>query len=278
VDDFFIKDDSFKVWMPNVVFKSAADDAEGNESYNSRQIMGVMTSDRIDRQGESVVAKGLTFKDFLHNGHFNDNHSQATSSIVGYPESVQYHKDLTSYGVSGASGWTCKGYMLKGTKRSDEIWELAEALKSVPNRKLGFSIEGKVIRRKDKTIEKAKIRNVAITNCPVNTDCTWNLLTKSFFSEDLAIKSLSAGFGTSPATQTGGGALRTEGLDSDVKNVSLDKKKKKKKRNDIIRSYVGEDIFGLDDAINHVLERRPDFTEEAAAFFIANLHKRGGTL
>jgi len=163
---FFISEGDFRVWLPNVQFIEKSED-----DYNSRRLRGIMSTQRIDRQGESVVAKGLEFDDFLHHGHFNDNHSQETSAIVGYPESVQYHKSMEEYGGPKSEGWTCEGFVLKGTKRSDGIWELAKALAEVPNRKLGFSIEGKVIRRNDKTIEKARIRNVAITNCPVNTDC-----------------------------------------------------------------------------------------------------------
>jgi hypothetical protein len=234
-----------------------------------------MSTDRRDRQGEVIEAKGLDFDEFLSHGHFNDNHSQDTSAIVGYPESVKYHASLAQVDpkLKNASGWTCEGFVLKGTKRSDAIWEIAKALTSVPGRSLGFSIEGKVIRREDKTIKSAKIRNVAITNCPVNTDCSWSVLEKSFHQSDMAIKAMTAGYGVSPATQTGGGALRTESLDHDPKKVSevLDKKKK---REDALKRALGfEDMIK---AMELVLERRPDFDDEAAAAFINHIFKKGG--
>jgi hypothetical protein len=270
--NFFIGEDDFRVWLPDVQFVEL-EKSSTEEQYNSRKLQGIMTTDRRDRQGEIVEADGLEFDEFLKHGHFNDNHSQDTSAIVGYPERVQYHQSLSQFGMKNASGWSCEGFVIKGTKRSDSIWELAKALNAVPNRRLGFSIEGKVIRREDKTIKKAKIRNVAITNCPVNTDCTWEAINKSFFEPDMAIKAMVAGFGTSPGTQSGGGALRGESLDSDAKKVTAPDEKKKK-REDILKRAIGfEEMLK---AMELVLERRNDFSDEAAAAFINRIFKKGG--
>lgn len=267
--DFYIKEDSFKIWLPEVQFieKSGEED-----KYNSRQISGIMSTERKDRQGEVLKADGLDFKDFLSHGHFNDNHSQATSAIIGYPEETKHHHDLGDIDAKlrGVPGWTCTGYVLKGTSRSDGIWELAKSLMKVPNKKLGFSVEGKVERRADKTIEKARIRNVAITNCPVNTDCSWNVFEKSFHDSDFA-KSMMAGFGTSPATQTGGGALRSEDLDSDTKKVADMEKKKKAKIEALHRALKMDDLLK---AVDIVLEKREDFDEDMAAYLIVKLLNR----
>ena len=262
--NFFISEEEFRVWNPNVTFVEKA----GSEEHNSRKIHGIMSTQTRDRQDEVVIAKGLVFDDFMSNGHFNDNHSQSTSAIVGYPEDIEYKKSIPVAGGQETEGWYCKGYIIKGTKRADEIWELAKALSKTPDRRLGFSIEGKILRRKDKTIEKASIKNVAITNCPVNTDATWECLTKSFGNEEWAIKSMSAGHGVSPATQTGGGALRAEDLDSEEKKQTYLKKKKALKR------AFGFDQDDLIKAFDLVLEARPDFEEDAAAEFVKYLFKR----
>jgi len=261
--NFFIGENDFRVWLSEVAFIEKSEDA-----HNSRKISGIMSTSRKDRQGEIVKADGLDFDEFLTHGHFNDNHSQATSAIVGYPEKAEYHASLHEWSpkLKGVAGWTCEGYILKGTSRADAIWELAKALSTVPNRKLGFSIEGKVIRREDKTIEKAKIRNVAITNCPVNTDCSWELLSKSFSEPDIAEKAMAAGYSVSPATQSGGGALRTESLDSKAKKVMDERKKAMKK--------ALEDALKFNDllkSMEFVLERRPDFSDEIAALLVSKL-------
>lgn len=261
--EFFIEEDNFRVWLPQVQF---LEKAEKEDAFNERQMVGVMSTSRLDRQGENVLAKGLDISHFLKTGHFNDNHDQSTSAIVGYPEEAFYKSDIALPDGNVTDGYICRGYVLKGTKRADSIWELAKALQKTP-RRLGFSIEGKVARRKNKVIEKAVIRNVAITNCPVNTDATWNVLEKSFYDEEIAMKSMAAGYATSPSTQSGGGALRTESLDSDVKDV---KDKKKKKRDALERAMGVEDLLK---AMDEIMERSSEYDEELAARIVTMIYQ-----
>jgi len=271
--NFFISQDEFRVWNPDVSFIKGDDD----EAYNSRQIRGIMSTPTMDRQGESVIAKGLDFQPFLQHGHFNDNHDQATGSIVGYPEDVAYSEDITMKGGRTTHGWVARGYVLKGTQKADAIWELAKALAMTPDRRLGFSIEGRVVKRNHNKIEKAVIRNVAITNCPVNTEATWDVLTKSFIDEDIAIKSMAAGYGAAggPTAQSGGSALGGESLESDQ-----DKRNKKKKTMNYA-SFIARSL-GLPDeeefakACAMVLELRPDFNDEAAAELVGYIIKSKG--
>ena len=261
--EFGFNEDAFKIWLPTL-FKS-----EEGDAYNSRKIIGIMSTDNKDRQGEIVKADGLDFDEFLKSGCLNDNHSQSSTAIVGYPEEVKFYKDLSDFDPRAqGSGWTCKGFILKETTKADEIWALAKALSKVPGKSLGFSIEGKVVRRENKTISKAKIRHVAVTHVPVNTDCTFDVLAKSFYDEEVAVKSMMAGHGVSPATQSGGAALRVEDLDSDKKEIM----KKKQEREKILKSILQYD--DMVSSIDMVLEKRPDFTEEAAAYFVSRLFGR----
>jgi len=283
LENFFIGKSDFRVWLPDVEF-SFDDDVsleKSGDNYDSRKIKGIMSTSSLDRQGEEVIAKGLDFNPFLQHGHFNDNHSQSTAAVVGYPERAYYSKEIQKSGKK-TDGWITEGYVIKGTQRADQIWELAKALAKTPDRRLGFSIEGKVTRRKNKVIEKALIRNVAITNCPVNTDCTWDTLAKSFYDEDLAIKSfnnefgkaLSCGHGAAegPAAQTNGSALSPEALDSDDK-----KKKKKDKGLKIVMRSLGYDPDEVLKAFDWIQECRPDFyTDEAAAEIVKYLLKKKG--
>jgi hypothetical protein len=98
------------------------------------------------------------------------------------------------------------------------------------------------------------------------------LLEKSFHDEDLAIKSMMAGYGTSPATQTGGGAIRVESLDSRAKDIM---EQKKKRRKALEKALQFDD---METALELVLERRPDFEDDAAAAFVAELFRKGGRL
>jgi hypothetical protein len=271
---FFITEDDFRVWLPTVEF-GKSDEVE-DDAYNSRKISGIMSTPGRDRQGEVVVQKGLDFEPFLRHGHFNDNHSQSTSAVLGYPEEVKYSSKIQ--GINGSSeGWLVKGYLLKGTKRADDVWELAKALAKTPDRRLGFSIEGKVARRSNHTIHKAIIRNMAITNCPVNTECTWDVIEKSFYDEDMVEKSLSAGYGAAggPAAQSGGSALGSESLERD--GDERDEKTKRAKRTlKIVQKSLGvPDLDDLLKAIHYAYELQSDLTEEAAASLITHLHLKG---
>ncbi len=162
-----MEQDDFSVFIPSVVEFSLQ---KGGDPKKERKIGGMCSTERRDRQDEIIAAKGLDFSEFVNYGWFNDNHKQDMNAVLGYPEMAV---------LKTGKGWYTEGYLLK-TEKVDEIWELAKALQDT-NRRFGFSIEGKVIQRgTDSKILKARVRNVAITHVPVNTDCTWEVLSKAF--------------------------------------------------------------------------------------------------
>jgi hypothetical protein len=217
----------FRFDIPITVFKKADD---GDKAW---RIGGVMSTEHPDREQEVVLQRGLKLDDFLKNGWFNDNHSKDTTGIVGYPETVKriMHK--------GKPATYVEGYLIKDYDRAKEIYKLARALQKT-NRRLGFSVEGKILRRTGsdgKTIAEALVRNVAITNCPVNDNTDMELLAKSMMAVERADpseleKMLMAGSAvTAPtvATPGDGFALRTESLESNVSRIAGPTRKKKKK-------------------------------------------------
>lgn len=209
--------DTFTVFKPASVELIQKSDAKKGRRY----IGGYASTDHLDRQGEVVFQKGLDFKEFVNHGYFNDNHNQKTAAQLGVPERVKY--------VIG-KGWHTEGYLLN-TKAADEVYELAKSLADLEaDRKLGFSIEGKITERDGNKIKKAIIRNVAITSCPVNVNCTWELLSKAFdggvtqddrelvkgLNDITFFKSLAAGTGPGVRTaSTGGRVLVGEDLEKD---------------------------------------------------------------
>ena len=123
---------------------------------------------------------------------------------------------------------------MKGIPVADRIWDLAIALKkSNAPRKVGFSVEGKVLERDGGRIVKAKIYNVAITVNPVNTTCSWDAVVKSFNGVaplNPVNKSLEAGHEVNPLEMEGGEVFRKESLEKDLHNLSyvMDNDEKKK--------------------------------------------------
>lgn len=227
------KDDVFHVWQP-----AAVEIAKG-ASEEDRRIGGFCSTEALDRQKEIVFQKGLDFTDFVNFGYFNDNHNQATAAVVGVPDEAKY--------VPG-KGWYTEGKLLKGFARADEIWNLAKSLAGT-KRRLGFSIEGKVIERRDNMIVKASIRNVAVTNCPVNPNCTWDVLAKSFAPVDKALS-----VGADRSASTGGRVLVPEDLEHDEKCPSCGRVHSSVKK-------CRKSELSADEAVALLRTLRPGFSE-----------------
>ncbi|MFA4944459.1 MAG: hypothetical protein WC789_07135 [Lentisphaeria bacterium] len=154
-----------------------------------RRIGGVATLETRDQQDEVVLARGLNWSYFLKNGWFNNNHGKEPQDVLGYPEDARLFKkgtELPNGKRADADGWWVEGYLL-GTKKAAETWDLARSLAQTP-RRLGFSVEGKVLSREgpgNRTITQALVRHVAITHVPVNDKATLEVLTKSLRGLDL---------------------------------------------------------------------------------------------
>ena len=229
-----LEEDTFSVWMPGTVEFSLA---KGGDAAKERRIGGFCSTERRDRQDEVVVQKGLDFSEFLAHGWFNDNHKQDIDKVLGYPETAKY---IVS------KGWKTEGYLLK-TPDVDKIWDVAKALEGTP-RRFGFSIEGKVLERNesDNKILKARVRNVAITHVPVNTDCTWTILSKAFADAssvsrfDDTYKALMAG----QAHPAVGGGRVLEGGPEESSSDEADAKKS----------------FGFDHAVLLLRRLRPEYS------------------
>jgi hypothetical protein len=203
---------SFQFFAPLTFFQKAS-----AEPGKQRRIAGVISTEKLDKQGEVVIQKGLDFSPFLEEGWFNDNHSKKTADILGYPDkngvkSFQKGDRLPDGTVAGSQLTWAEGYLLD-TPDADRIWNLGQALQKAGGaRRLGYSIEGNVQRRTgpaNKVVAKALVRNVAITNCPVGDGTRLEVLAKSLNDVE---KGLSMGTSTAPPAttgpQTGAGAGR----------------------------------------------------------------------
>lgn len=168
--------DDFRIYCPLEAFEKSGEE-------NPMRVGGIVSTDELDRQGERIVQEGLDFGDFLGTGWFNDNHGGKSTDILGYPTHAKLVKKgeiLPNGKSSKTNGWWAEGYLLD-TAEGRKVWGLSQALSKTP-RKLGFSIEGKVGRRSDKddsVILSARVRNVAITHCPVNVGTELQALAKA---------------------------------------------------------------------------------------------------
>lgn len=165
-----IFNDEFSFYVPFDIEKS-----EVTQNGEKQMIIGgyASTADK-DRQDDAIVQRGIDFSEFLDFGYLNYNHDN--SIIVGYPIKEGCKVDT--------HGFYVKARLLNGVQQAEDMYQAALALERAnAPRRLGFSVEGKVLSRdKNGNITRCKIYNVAITNSPVNTNCTWDVLAKSMSS------------------------------------------------------------------------------------------------
>lgn len=194
--------DNFSFNLPIDIVKSE------NSNSDEWRIGGYASTSTEDRQGDEIIQKGLDYSDFVNYGWFNYDHDNRV--ILGYPDKSKCKID--------SKGFYVEGVLLKGVDLAKSLWETAVALKKTrAPRKLGFSVEGKVLKRNTLgQIIKAKIYNVAITANPVNPTATFEALCKSFTTDESEIdKALTAGYG-----DASGSSLTPESLESAFKTLS----------------------------------------------------------
>lgn len=168
-----LENDEFRFFMP----VTAVSKAVGDKKDGQRTVQGVASTPDKDLQGEVVLQNGIDYGYFLKHGYINDDHKSGPEHKVGEPVACR----MTPGGL-----WV-KGFLYEGKQRSDYWWEHLNALEqSNSKRKVGFSIQGKIVRRNGKTIEKCWLQDVAITASPVNTS-TWAEIVKSLSAEKWCI-------------------------------------------------------------------------------------------
>lgn len=145
-------------------------------------ICGVVSSDAVDLQGDTLVQSGMDWSYFIRRGWLNYEHLQGPENILGVPTKVE-QVSL----ASGKKGTYIEGYLLTNRPRVREIVETARALeKSGTGRTIGYSVEGQVLQRdpnNPKIITKSRILNVSITAHPVNPDAALEIIARSLSSE-----------------------------------------------------------------------------------------------
>ena len=173
-------DDIFQFYTDNIEFvEGEMNKAEFNNANfdptkaTGRFIQGYASTPAWDSDGESIIKSGLDISYYVNQGWLNWMHNNSPNHVIGIPV----------YSKIDHIGFFTKG-MLFNNDMATHVWKLASELKSLGHpRRLGYSIEGKVVARSainKSKIVKAKVTNVAVTHIPVNTEATFEAVTKSF--------------------------------------------------------------------------------------------------
>lgn len=172
----------FTFWCPLEKSEEIVDPTTGEKTM---RLGGIASTSDEDSDGEFLDPKGFDIKPLMKSGLVNWHHQAKgqPSAIIGEPSKGEIRKD----------GLYLEVDLYPSSKIANEVFELAEILEKDSNtRRLGFSIEGKVLKRKsnDKNnpdynhIEKAVITGVAVTHMPKNPKTFANII-KGEIDEEL---------------------------------------------------------------------------------------------
>jgi hypothetical protein len=186
-------DNKFQFTMPAELVKGE----DGNY-----KIQGLASTSSVDRQGEVLLPENFDMSVVDSGaGYLNLEHKNDPANRIGCIDSYSKTK----------RGLFIKGQLFKGHRTAEDVKAIMNGLEKAGSKsKWGLSVEGQVLSRCEKNpkiIKKAKIKGVALTFSPVNTD-TYAELSKSMKEENDLIKSLVEAeelefdCGTSEATNT----------------------------------------------------------------------------
>ena len=197
---------AFKFWCP-VDIKKAIDEKTGEEIM---LLGGIASTADEDSDGEFLDPKGFDIKPLIERGLVNWHHQAKTNpgTIVGEPTKAEIRKD----------GLYIETKLYPSSPVAVDIWNLAKTLETdSKTRRLGYSIEGKIVSRKSdnpsspdyKKIDKAIITGVAITHMPKNPKTFANII-KGDIDEELSEE------------ETESKDVKESNVDSEEKNTEKD--------------------------------------------------------
>jgi len=155
------KKDRFVFWMPCEIEKGGKSD---KPEERVMRLKGIASTNDRDSDGEVLDPDGFDLSFFKSSGMVNWHHQAKDRPManIGEPEKAEIQP----------KGLYVECLLYPGSPLANEVFDLAELLeKNSKTRRLGFSIEGKVLERDpldDNHITKSKITGLAVTHIPKN--------------------------------------------------------------------------------------------------------------
>ncbi len=168
-------EDKFKFWCPiEKAQETIIDPTTGEEVM---RLGGIASTFDKDSDGEFLDPKGFDIKPLIESGMVNWHHQAKgqPASIIGEPSKAEIRPE----------GLYLETDLYPSSQIARDVWELANTLeRDSKTRRLGSSIEGRVVKRKSnnknhpdyKIILKAVITGVAITHQPKNPKTFANII------------------------------------------------------------------------------------------------------
>ena len=210
-------EDKFKFWCPIEKAQDLIDPTTGEQVM---RLGGIASTSDEDADGEFLDPKGFDIKPLLESGMVNWHHQAKgqPAAIIGEPTKAEIRPE----------GLYIETDLYPSSKIACDVWELANTLeKDSKTRRLGYSIEGKVVKRKSnnknspdyKKIVKAIITGVAITHQPKNPKTFANIIKGEIDEDEEEVE-----VNEEKALDTESGKpLKKESVDKKIKNQTFGK-------------------------------------------------------
>ena len=203
--------DSFEFHVPVNVVKAG-------EGANQKMILGGIASTAdTDREGENLMPEGFDYSYLLNHGFINWHHqmNKNPEAVIGEPTMAEVRK---------GQGLYIEGELYPESEMAKKAYALTAVLKAnSKKRKMGWSIEGKVVERdpnNPKRVLKAKITGVALTPMPINQKTFANII--KGMTEDKELEG-TADFTAEEAVQSSGNGGDTQELKVGKHTVGIKK-------------------------------------------------------
>ena len=214
-------EEKFVFWCPLQKSEDLIDPTTGERIM---RLGGIASTSDEDSDGEFLDPKGFDIKPLITSGMVNWHHQakEHPDTIIGEPSKAEIRPE----------GLYLETDLYPSSKVACDVWELANTLeKDSKTRRLGYSIEGKVLKRKSndknspdyKHIEKAVITGVAITHMPKNPKTFANIIKGEIdddFNEDEEKEKKNE---EKAFDAENGAALKKESVDSKLKVTTFTK-------------------------------------------------------
>ena len=213
-------EEKFVFWCPLQKSEDLIDPTTGERIM---RLGGIASTSDEDSDGEFLDPKGFDIKPLITSGMVNWHHQakEHPDTIIGEPSKAEIRPE----------GLYLETDLYPSSKVACDVWELANTLeKDSKTRRLGYSIEGKVLKRKSndksspdyKHIEKAVITGVAITHMPKNPKTFANII-KGDIEDDFNEEEKEEKKEEKSMNIETGAALKKESVDHDLKVTTFSK-------------------------------------------------------
>lgn len=242
-------EDKFKFWCPIEKAQDLIDPTTGEQVM---RLGGIASTSDEDADGEFLDPKGFDIKPLMESGMVNWHHQAKgqPAAIIGEPTKAEIRPE----------GLYLETDLYPSSKIACDVWELANTLeKDSKTRRLGYSIEGKVVKRKSndknspdyKKIVKAIITGVAITHQPKNPKTFANIIKGEIDNDEEEVDMFD-------------GNAESNNLKPNDKEKALDTESGKPLKKESVDKKIKNQTFGKSEVMERLFKDIPGISIEKA--------------